>query len=149
MKIEDEIKQREFKNERQKALINVMFTSNFLSTVIARHLKQYQLSTQQFNVLRILRGQYPNPIRANDLQGRMMDRMSNVSRIIEKLRVKNLLERQICEQDRRAVDVKITGKGLSLLKELDIVAYEWEAQLNSLSNKELNTLNHLLDKIRN
>ncbi|GAB4178243.1 MAG: MarR family transcriptional regulator [Calditrichia bacterium] len=148
MRIEDEIKQEHFRNIYQKALINLIYTANWINSHSNRLLKQYGLSSQQFNVLRILRGQYPKPARVSLLQDRMMDKMSNASRLVEKLRQKGLVERKVCEQDRRAVDVVITVKGLDLLAEIDAVEGEFEKLLSKLDEKEAQTLNSLLDKIR-
>lgn len=148
MKLEEAIKQPVFKNERQKALINIMYTGNYINSRVSGLLKPYGISSQQLNVLRILRGAYPQPMRALSIQERMLDRMSNVSRIIEKLRLKGLIERRECPKDRRAVDVIITEQGMQLLKELDQLEGDWQEICAQLSDQELQTLNHILDKIR-
>jgi len=148
MKIEQEIKQKKFRSEYQKLLINIIFTSNWLSEKNVEQLKPYDLTPKQYNVLRILRGQYPKPITVKLIRERMLDKMSDASRIVERLRIKGLVRREICGDNRRAVDVKITEKGLDLLKELDEEAIKWEEDLKRLSDEEAISLNNLLDKLR-
>jgi len=148
MKLEQAIKQKKFRNNQQKMIINLMFTSSWLNSIIHERLKPYGLSSQQYNILRILRGQSPEPVTVNLLQDRMLDKMSNASRLVEKLRLKSLVERNICPGDRRAVDVSITAKGISLLEELDHSEGEWEKRFENLSDNETSELNRLLDKLR-
>ncbi len=146
--LEDEIKQKVFKSVYHKLMINVIFTGNWLQSQHARVLKQYSLSTQQFNILRILRGQHPKPATVNLLQERMLDKMSNASRLVEKLRQKELLERHTCPNDRRAVDIIITEKGLTLLKKIDEEQGQAGDSFDNLSEEEAAQLNDLLDKLR-
>ena len=148
MEIGKEIKQAKFKNEHQKMLINILFTSGWLSSVHACSLKPYGISSQQFNILRIRRGQHPKPATVNLLIERMLDKNSNASRLVEKLRLKKLVERATCPDDRRAVNVIITEKGLNLLAELDKQENTILKELKNLSEKEAEQLNTLLDKIR-
>jgi DNA-binding MarR family transcriptional regulator len=148
MEIGKEIKQAKFKNEHQKMLINLLFTSNWLSAKHACNLKPYGISSQQFNLLRILRGQHPKPATVNLLIDRMLDKNSNASRLVEKLRVKKLVERATCEEDRRAVNVIITQKGLDLLAEIDKEETSFLKELKNLSEKEAEQVNLLLDKLR-
>jgi DNA-binding MarR family transcriptional regulator len=130
-------------------LINLLFTSSWLNSKQACSLKPYDISTQQYNILRILRGQHPKPATVNLLIDRMFDKNSNASRLVEKLRLKKLVERAICPDDRRAVNVIITQKGLDLLIELDDCEEHCVNELKILSNKEAEQLNTLLDKLRN
>lgn len=148
MRLEDEIKQEKFKSLHQKAFINIVFTSGWLGSKQAGFFKSFGISPQQFNILRILRGQYPKPASVSLLMDRMLDKMSNASRLVEKLKVKGLVERQVCESDRRQVDVIITEKGLTLLSEIDVLMPEQEKNLANLNDQELTTLNELLDKLR-
>lgn len=148
MEIAKEIKQSKFKNEYQKMLINILFTSGWLSAKHTCNIKPYGISTQQFNILRILRGQHPKPATVNLLIDRMLDKNSNASRLVEKLRVKKLVERAICPEDRRAVNVVITQKGLDLLEELDKMDGSFLKELKNLTEKEAATVNQLLDKLR-
>jgi len=148
MGIENDIKQSKFKSEYQKAGINLMFTVREMEHKHFQLLKRFGITPPQFNILRILRGQYPKATTVNDLIDRMIDKASNASRIVEKLRMKHLVERSTCESDRRAVDVCITVKGLELLKQIDVVEQEFYFGLKSLSNEEVKMLNDLLDKGR-
>ena len=149
MLLEKEIGQKEFKNEYQRMIINIIYTSHWLQNIIAENLKDYDITTQQFNVLRILRGQYPNPARMHLLQERMLDKMSNASRLVERLRKKGLVIRRICRNDRRAVDVKITESGLELLKRIDSFEKEWQSRFKEINKKDINSLNRILDNLRN
>ena len=148
MKIEQEIQQKEFRSEYQKLLINIFFTNNWLLEKTVQQLKPYQLTPKQYNVLRILRGQSPNPVTVKLIRERMLDKMSDASRIVERLRIKGLIRREICDDNRRAVDVYITDKGLKLLKELDVRAIKWEEDLKTLSSEEAAQLNNFLDNLR-
>jgi DNA-binding MarR family transcriptional regulator len=148
MEIGKEIKQAKFRNEHQKMLINILFTSNWLGAKHACSLKPYGISSQQFNLLRILRGQHPKPATVNLLIDRMLDKNSNASRLVEKLRLKKLVERATCPEDRRAVNVIITQKGLDLLAEIDENEAAFLKELKNLSQKEAEQVNELLDKLR-
>jgi DNA-binding MarR family transcriptional regulator len=148
MKIEEEIKQFEFKSEYHKMVINILFTSKWIEHHNYEVLKPFNISSQQFNILRILRGQHPNCASMTLLQERMLDKMSNASRLVEKLRLKNLIERKENNEDRRQVRVTITDKGLSLLNELDLVMSQNENVFEHLTMEEATILNRLLDKIR-
>lgn len=148
MKIEEEIKQKQFKNEYHKAMVNIIFSYNWVIKNQVELLKPYGITLQQFNILRILRGQHPKPSTIKLIKERMLDRMSDCSRIVEKLLTKKLVERHICVKDRRNVDVLISKKGLALLKKLDKIFEKLDKNLISLSDKELKTINKLLDKLR-
>ena len=148
MKIEEEIKQKRFNSEYEKLVINVLFTGNWMNLISVKHLKPFGLTLPQYNLLRILRGQHPNPTMVNTLIERMLDKSSNASRIVDKLLLKNLVTRRICKKDRRSVDVVITEKGLSLLKNIDGYRAEWNKKLNTLKKEEAKKLNILLDKLR-
>ncbi|MGD9900363.1 MAG: MarR family winged helix-turn-helix transcriptional regulator [Calditrichaceae bacterium] len=148
MELEKEIRQKTFKNDYQKLIVNILFTHGWLNSLLSKRLKSYGISPQQYNILRILRGQYPEPARVNLLKDRMLDKMSNTSRLVEKMRIKGLLERHICENDRRAVDVLITQNGLNVLKKIDELEKEWEKQFYTLSLNEVKELNNLLDILR-
>lgn len=148
MRLEDEIKQKEFKSEFNKAVVNIIYTFNWLDSKSKDFLKPYDLTPQQFNILRILRGQYPKPSTINLLKERMLDKMSDASRIVERLRLKNLVERKICVDDRRAVDIVISAKGLELLSEIDKSSHKLDGLISNLTEGETLQLNVLLDKIR-
>ncbi len=148
MKLEDEIKQKKFKSERHKMVVNVLFTNNWLNTISLKILKPHNISPQQYNILRILRGQYPNPASVNLLIDRMLDKMSNASRLVEKLKQKGLVERKQCISDRRQVDVIITDKGLALLEELDTSMNDLNDHTNNVTEDEARELNRIMDKLR-
>lgn len=148
MRIEDEIKQKAFKSEYDKLVINLIFTHNWLIHFLKEQLHDYEITITQYNILRILRGQYPAPISINLLKDRMLDKMSDTSRLVERLRGKGLVNRKICRDDRRKSDVKITEKGLELLKKLDYLDSEAETILSSIDEREAKNINELLDKLR-
>lgn len=148
MKIEEEIKQDKFHSEFQKLAINILFTSNWLNSNTTKTLKPFGISPQQYNVLRILKGQSPKAISVSNIMERMIDKMSNTSRLVEKLRQKELIERVICESDRRQVDVKITQKGLDLLGKVNKEMNAFKNITDNLSEQEARTINQLLDKMR-
>lgn len=129
-------------------MLNLIYTTNWLSAQQDSLFKDSDITVQQYNVLRILRGQYPNPCSIKLIKERMLDRMSDASRIVDKLLLKKLLVRKECPNDRRSVNVTITDKGLELLKSLDYVDELAKQSLKSLSDAEINTLNTLLDKLR-
>ena len=148
MKIEEEIKQKSFKSEYQKLAVNLLFTHGWLISLQKGLFEKHDITIAQYNILRILRGQHPNPLSVNLLKERMLDKMSDTSRLVERLRIKGLLERKTCKQDRRKSDVKITDKGLELLSTLEPINMQIENTLQTLNNDEAKTLNNLLDKIR-
>lgn len=148
MRLEDEIAQEKFQTEFQKGYINILFTSNWLNNKAQVFYKQYEVTQQQYNVLRILRGQYPKPCTVNLIKERMIDKMCDASRIIDRLKIKEFVERRQNELDRRAADVLITDKGLEILKTLDTEINKIESPIKNLSQEEVQTLNSLLDKIR-
>ncbi len=147
MKLEEAIKQSKFKNEHHKLLLNVIYAAGVVNAQQTRFFKVYDISPQQYNVLRILRGQHPNPASVGLVQERMLDQMSNASRLIEKLKLKNLLTRRECKLDRRQVDIVITEKGLSLLESIDKEFGDFENNLANLNVDEARMLNELLDKL--
>lgn len=148
MKLEDEIQQKKFKSIEQKLLLNLIYTTNWLTSKQDSLFKDSGITVQQYNVLRILRGQYPNPCSIKLIKERMLDRMSDTSRIVDKLFAKKLLERKECPNDRRSVDIIITEQGLELLKSLDYIDDLSKQNTKSLNAKEINILNELLDKLR-
>lgn len=148
MKIEEAIQQDKFKSEFEKLSINLMFTLSQLTVIQQRFFRTYDLTVQQYNILRILRGQKGSPIGVNKMIERMIDRTSNASRLVEKLLQKELLERVTCPNDRRQVEVTITEKGLALLRELDDKVEMRSTIYSSLTEKEAQELNNMLDKLR-
>lgn len=148
MKLEEEIHQKKFTSEHQKLAINIFYTNNWLTSKHTECFKTSDITVQQYNVLRILRGQYPQASSVKLIKERMLDKMSDASRIIDKLKLKKLIIRKECQNDRRSVDIIITNKGLELLKELDKIDDAPKEMFKSLSVTEIKTLNALLDKLR-
>lgn len=147
-KIEEEIKQKKFLNEHQKLGINLMFTASWVMAVHNQRMKKFGISLQQFNILRILRGQYPNPAPLKLLTERMIDKMSNTSRLVEKLVQKKLVERKTCKLNRRQVDIVITPLGLDLVEKASLAVEVDLKDVFMLSKEEAKTVNDLLDKMR-
>lgn len=146
--LEEDIKQGFFKSEYQKLAVNLIFTHGWLVSHQKQFFDKYNITGTQFNILRILRGQHPNPVSINLLKDRMLDKMSDASRLVERLRVKGYVDRNICKKDRRKSDVKITEEGLKLLKELDEIESDLEQFFTNLTAIEAIQLNNLLDKMR-
>jgi len=148
MSLEKDINQSKFRNEQQKGVLNIMFTYNWIVERIKAMLDKEDITPQQFNILRILRGSHPQPLSTLQIRERMLDKMSDTSRIVDRLILKNLVSKKICAGDKRLVDVTITDKGRRLLEKLDKRNEEMDEIIKELSNSELKTLNKLLDKIR-
>ncbi|MFH2032937.1 MAG: MarR family transcriptional regulator [Bacteroidota bacterium] len=148
MRLEDEIKQKNFRNEYQKLAVNVFFTHGWLTGLHDELFREFEITISQFNILRILRGQHPNPASINLLKERMLDKMSDTSRLVERLRSKGLVKRKICLQDRRRAEVVITDKGLDLLKKIDNLDSKFDDVFKNISEEEAETINDILDKLR-
>ncbi|MDP3442179.1 MAG: MarR family transcriptional regulator [Ignavibacteria bacterium] len=148
MKLEEEIHQKKFRNEYHKLAVNIIFTHGWLIEHQNRLLKEYKVTGAQFNILRILRGQHPNPASVNLLKERMLDKMSDATRLVDRLISKGFVDRKICPDDRRRVEVKITDAGLSLLEKIDEHNNEFDNNLIHLSEHDAKTINDLLDKLR-
>jgi DNA-binding MarR family transcriptional regulator len=148
MKIEHEIKQENFRNEYHKLAVNLSYTYFWVLDHLRQQLRPYDISLQQYNILRILRGQYPKPSTINLLKERMLDKSSDASRLIERLRLKGLVKRVTSAHDRRSVDIFITQKGLEMLNTIGQTEDEFEAALQNLNTSDAQQLNSLLDKIR-
>ncbi len=148
MRLEDEIKQERFENENHKLVINIQFTANWLNSLHNRVLKPYGISSQQFNVLRILKGQFPNPSSLNLIKERMLDKESNASRLIDKLDGAELVNRRTCPNNRRQVDITITKKGINLLDDINVQVEKLNDSMPHISEEDAKVLNALLDKLR-
>ena len=134
----------------KRTVLNISYTSIVIKDSIAALLKPFDISVEQFNVLRILRGQKGNAINLQDIQHRMVSKMSNTTRLVDKLISKGFVQRFICEKNRRKVEIFITAEGLNTLKTLDPIIEEAEQNITvSLTQEELKTLNNLLTKLRN
>ena len=149
MKIEEIIKSTSEIPIAKKTLLNIMYTQNCTSERFNEVLKNYDLSAEQFNVLRILRGQKGNPANMSVIQERMIAKTSNTTRLVDKLLLKELCTRKVCPENRRKIEVLITNKGLELLSKIDPKIDEFETKwVEKLTKEELQTLNNLLEKLR-
>ncbi|MBX2967123.1 MAG: MarR family transcriptional regulator [Cyclobacteriaceae bacterium] len=147
MKIEDEIKQHKFTCPYQKAVVNLLFTSNWLENRHQHYFKNFGITNQQYNILRILKGQHPNSISAKEIKSRMLDKNSDISRLLERMAAKKFITKKTCPKDKRAYDVLITEAGFNVLSE--IASRENEINgLPGLTAEEAEQLSNLLDKSR-
>jgi DNA-binding MarR family transcriptional regulator len=147
MGIEQDISQSTFRNDYQKAIINIVYTFNWMNEKMKKVLDREDITSQQFNILRILRGA-GKPISTLQIRERMLDKMSDTSRIVDRLVLKGLAKKTVCKNDKRLVDVSISTKGKSLLEKIDHYEKDMDAILGNLTDAEAKTLNTLLDKIR-
>jgi len=148
MQIDEEIKTRKFEDNYHKVIINVAYTSGWLNNLLRCQFERYNLTQQQFNILRILRGQFPNPCTINLLKERMLDKMSDASRIVDRLEQKGLVSRCTNKRDRRSVDIRISETGMDILKKMDAEFKASDFLKNNLTEEEAGLLSDLLDKLR-
>jgi len=148
MGIDQDIQQTKFRNAHQKAAINLIYTLGWMRDKTKCFFEAEDITSQQFNILRILRGSYPQPLSTLQIRERMLEKMSDTSRIVDRLIAKGLVKKITCKNDRRLVDVIITDKGKKLLERLDSKQDEIDGVLGKLSEKDANLLSDLLDKIR-
>jgi DNA-binding MarR family transcriptional regulator len=147
MGIEKDIQQSAFRNEYQKMGINLIFTANWLNEKVGKILSVEKITQQQYNILRILRGS-EIPLSTLQIRERMLDKMSDTSRIVDRLIAKELVEKTACLSDKRLVDITLSKKGLQLLEKLDQFDHQIDSILKGIDEKEANTLNQILDKLR-
>ena len=147
MKLEEEIRQSRFSSPHQKALINLIFTSNWIINQQHEFFKPFGITPQQFNILRILKGSSPKGISGTEIKSRMLDKNSDISRLLDRLSNKGLIERKVCPADKRASDIFITTEGLSLLSKLQPCQKDVDQMLR-LSEEEAKLLSNLLDRAR-
>ncbi len=148
MKIEQEIKQSRFKSPHQKVAINLIFTANWLEAKQQDFFKPFGITSSQYNILRILRGQRPNKISGAEIKSRMLDRNSDIPRLLDRLIRKNLISKTPCPNDKRAADIVITKDGLDVLGEIDSHIDLSEKTAIRLNKDEAAHLSDLLDKCR-
>jgi DNA-binding MarR family transcriptional regulator len=148
MSIEKDIKQARFRNPHQKAAINMIYTLSWMRERTKAIFDAEDITPQQFNILRILRGSFPQPLSTLQIRERMLEKMSDTSRIVDRLINKGLVKKITCKSDRRLVDVIISDKGKKLLERLDTRQDEIDGVLGKLSENDANILSDLLDKIR-
>ncbi|MEK7199740.1 MAG: MarR family transcriptional regulator [Bacteroidota bacterium] len=147
MGIEKDIQQPVFRNDYQKAMVNIIFSANWLTERIKIFLESEDITLQQYNILRILRGN-TKPISTLQIRERMLDKMSDTSRIVERMLKKGLVEKKTCSADKRMVDVVLSKRGLGLLEKLDKKNAALDNILEGVTPAEAKALNSLLDKIR-
>jgi DNA-binding MarR family transcriptional regulator len=147
MGIEKDINQYQFRNNYQKAEVNLIYTCNWINEKMKQIIDEADITTQQYNILRILRGS-KSPISTLQIRDRMLDKMSDTSRIVDRLVKKELAEKAICVSDKRLVDIRISEKGLALLENLDIRNNDIDNIMRNLTEEEAFQLSNLLDKIR-
>jgi len=148
MRIDEEIQSSKFEDNYHKAVINISYTDGWLGNLFRCKFERYNLTQQQFNILRILRGQYPKPATVNLLKERMIDKMSDASRIVDRLVQKGLVSRCTNTKDRRAVDIRISDLGIDILSKMDIEFKTKDLLRNNLTEEEAGLLSDLLDKMR-
>ena len=149
MSLEQSISQSKFDSEQEKLMINVIYSANLLNLITSRLFKPYELSPQQYNVLRILRGQKGESIALMDIEHRMLDKSSNVSRLVDKLISKDLINRSISSKDRRRIEIVITSRGVSVLKEIDVILSEMNSKIKAIiSDDNAKKTNRILDQLR-
>jgi len=147
MGIEKDIQQTNFRNEFQKMGINIIYTANWLNEKMGQILSTEDITQQQYNILRILRGS-DRPLSTLKIRERMLDKMSDTSRIVDRLIVKGLVEKSACMKDKRLVDITLSKKGLLLLEKLDSLNEPIDSILKGVTEKEATTINQILDKLR-
>ena len=147
MGIEKDIQQTNFRNEFQKMGINIIYTANWLNEKMGQILSTEDITQQQYNILRILRGS-DVPLSTLKIRERMLDKMSDTSRIVDRLIVKGLVEKTACLKDKRLVDITVSKKGLQLLEKLDSLNDHIDSVLKGVSEKEAQAMNQILDKLR-
>lgn len=148
MKIEDAIEQRKFRNDIEKLLVNFIYTNNWLKEFQVRLLKPFDLTMQQYNILRILRGSHPEPLTQKVIKAKMLDKMSDVSRLLARLEKKKLVSCVSNKDDRRNLDVTILKNGMDILLEIDAVLPLLDGLFVDFAPNELETMNGLFDRIR-
>jgi len=147
MTLEKDINQHVFRSEYQKAALNLIYTFNWVNEKFNRYFEPFDITQQQFNILRILRGA-GSPLSTLQIRQRMLDKMSDTSRIVDRLIRKGLVKKTVCREDRRLVDVLLTDKGKKLLQSMDVLNEEMDTIFKNLNEQESRQLNVLLDKIR-
>ena len=147
MGIEKDIQQTNFRNEYQKLGINIMYTANWLNEKIGNILSQEDITQQQYNILRILRGA-EKPLSTLQIRSRMLDKMSDTSRIVDRLVAKELVEKNTCPTDKRLVDIVLSKKGFSVLEKLDLLNHHLDTLMKGITEKEAAVINQMLDQLR-
>ena len=148
MKIEEELKQDKFTSVIQKAIVNIMFTNGWLSNHLRDVFKNHNLTPQQYNVLRILRGKYPESLNPSDIKSVMLDKNPDLTRLCDRLLTRKLIDRCIDDNNRRKMNIRITEDGLKILNLIDPIMIEFNDKVTSITEEEASILSNLLDKLR-
>ncbi|SDG88796.1 MarR family winged helix-turn-helix transcriptional regulator [Chitinophaga filiformis] len=149
MRIEQAINQRKFKDDYHKIVVNLLYTGNWLRDALGANLKEHGLLPQHYNALRIIKGRHPEPVSAGDIKDVMLDKASDVTRLLDKLEKLEYVQRRLCPHNRRKMDISITPQGLKLLSDVDILMDSFYEDLaERITEEEAATLSDLLDKIR-
>jgi DNA-binding MarR family transcriptional regulator len=148
MKLEEALKTTRFRDERHKATLNVLYTAYWLKTNFSALLKEHGLTMEQFNVLRILKGKHPEPMCVKDIGSRIVEKNSNVPRIIDRLIIKKMVKRAPSEQDKRETLISLTPAGLKQLEEANTVMERIDQEVKGMDNEDARQLNILLEKMR-
>jgi DNA-binding MarR family transcriptional regulator len=148
LEIEKEIKQSSFQSNLHKAVVNVIYTEGWISSVFRDIFKNYKITSQQYNVLRILRGRFPDSINPSEIKSVMIDKNPDLTRLCDRLLIMGLIDRFIDAENKRKVNIKINEKGLTVLKEIDPIMSEFTNQKFHLDENEAELLSSLLDKLR-
>jgi len=146
--LKKDVFQHSFRNEYHKGIVNLVYTYGYVYTQLQKHFSEFDLTMQQFNILRILRGVYPHACTNSYIKERMLDKNSDVTRIINRLISNKLVARCSSTVDKRKVEISIQPKGLKLLEKIDLHSNKEDAILQSLTESEVTELNRLLEKIR-
>jgi DNA-binding MarR family transcriptional regulator len=148
MKLEEAIQSNKFKTEVHKATLNILYTAWWLKTVMSKELKEFGLTHEQYNVLRILKGKFPDQMCVRDIAGRMMEKNSNVPRIIDRLVIKKLVKRSTSLEDKRETVITLTQAGISILESSTLLTEKIFSDVVSMNNEDALALNTLLEKVR-
>ncbi len=148
MKLEEAIKSSKFRDTRHKATLNIMYTAYWLKAQISSQMKELGLTSEQFNVMRILKGKYPEQMCVKDIGSRMIEKSSNVPRIVDRLVAKKLVKRSTSKEDKRETLIALTDKGLEHLEASNKVMDRVSAEVIGINEKEAELLNELLEKLR-
>jgi len=148
MKLEQAIQSNKFKSEVHKATLNILYTAWWLRTVMSKELKEFGLTHEQYNVLRILKGKFPEQMCVRDIAGRMMEKNSNVPRIIDRLVIKKLVKRNTSQEDKRETMITLTQAGISILESSTLATEKIFSDVVSMNNDDASVLNTLLEKVR-
>ena len=148
MKIEHELKQKSFPDNHQKAYVNLLFTYNWLNTILRKSFAGFGITSQQYNVLRILKGSHPDQMNANEIKSVMIDKSPDLTRLIDRLVEKGLVSRRVCPDNRRKVEIGITAMGIKTISEVEPSLNQAIQPVQNLTDREAANLSKLLDKIR-